>query len=436
MGIKIDWHKIYRLGIRTKCAVLNLWRHKIGTLLLLVLAYFYLNACNEAAERLYDFESAGYRFREYGILIVAIALVVFFAGQAFQDLRCASKFRKAGFWNSLCETPILLHFHKKDYDLEYSFISSGLSIDYWENHVNELENILNLTISEIEIGGRPDIIIVRGYKGKYDFSQIIPWNENFLSRNPGALAIGDVLGITKYIHLSKTPHIIIGGATGSGKTVMVQLLAYQCIRKGYKVYISDFKGGVDYPWMMKETCSFLTEPDQTKHALIELCNAIECRKELLAESGYKDIDEYNYANPDNPIVRLVFICDEIAELLDKTGLSKEQKEKIIELEGYLNSIARLGRAFGIHLILATQRPDADVLPGQIKANMTYRLCGRSNEVLSRIILDNTDAAKLIPPNAVGIFVNQDSTRIKGYYMSDINMVNLKLYESCLDEYVK
>lgn len=73
-------------------------------------------------------------------------------------------------------------------------------------------------------------------------------------------------------------------------------------------------------------------------------------------------------NEDLP--RYIFACDEVAEVLDKTGLSKEQKEQVAQVESRLATIARQGRAFGIHLILATQRPDANILAGQIKITST------------------------------------------------------------------
>ena len=134
---------------------------------------------------------------------------------------------------------------------------------------------------------------------------------------------------------------------------------------------------------------------------------------MFSKYSCKDIDSFNQFI-EGKIDRIIFACDELAELLDTTGMDKDEKAIIKEIEGHISKIARLGRAVGIHLILATQRPDADVLSGQIKSNMTYRLCGRSNEVLSRIILDSTDAAKLIPNDAKGVFINQDGIRIKGF----------------------
>ena len=117
--------------------------------------------------------------------------------------------------------------------------------------------------------------------------------------------------------------------------------------------------------------------------------------------------------------RLVFACDEVAELLDRTGRSKEDRDKLNQIENRLATLARLGRAFGIHLILATQRPDANILPGQIKNNMDFRVCGRAESVLSGIILDNTSAAEQIPKDARGRFITGDGTVFQAYYMEGL-----------------
>ena len=97
------------------------------------------------------------------------------------------------------------------------------------------------------------------------------------------------------------------------------------------------------------------------------------------------------------------------------GLDKPNKELVTAIIGQLSTLARLGRAFGIHLVLATQRPDANVLPGQIKNNIDIRICGRADLVLSQIILDNGDAAAL-PKDIPGRFLcNLDGgTLFQGY----------------------
>lgn len=156
--------------------------------------------------------------------------------------------------------------------------------------------------------------------------------------------------------------------------------------------------------------------------LTGLVNELENRKQVFREYGCANISEYNkmYAYK---IKRIVFACDEVAEGLDKTGLSKEAKELVTQLDGKLSIIARQGRAFGIHLILATQRPDANILTGQIRNNIDFRVCGRADNVLSQIILDNTEAADKIPKDSQGLFITHDGVIFKGYLFDEMAVFN-------------
>ena len=159
------------------------------------------------------------------------------------------------------------------------------------------------------------------------------------------------------------------------------------------------------------------EEQSTLELLTELAEELERRKRLLKAAGLPNIDHYNAVTGEN-LQRYIFACDELAEMLDKTGLTKEQKEIVVKIESKLSIIARQGRAFGIHLILATQRPDSTILNGQIKNNINCRICGRADNVLSMIILDNTDAADQIPEDAQGRFLLHDGTIFQAYWFDD------------------
>lgn len=154
--------------------------------------------------------------------------------------------------------------------------------------------------------------------------------------------------------------------------------------------------------------------------LAELVRELHHRKMLFASAGLPNIDQYN-AETGADLRRLIFACDEVAEVLDRTGLSKEQKELVNQIESRLATIARLGRAFGIHLILATQRPDANLISGQICNNLNCRICGRADNILSQLILDNTDAANQIPKDAKGRFMLHDGTVFQGYLFDEKNI---------------
>ena len=217
--------------------------------------------------------------------------------------------------------------------------------------------------------------------------------------------------------LAKIPHILLGGATGSGKSVLLKLLLMQAKKKGAVVCIADFKGGVDFPAVWHKQCRMCFEEQATLELLTELTEELERRKQLLTATGQPNIDRYNEATGEN-LTRYIFACDEIAEMLDKTGLTKEQKETVGKIESKLSMIARQGRAFGIHLILATQRPDANILSGQIRNNINCRICGRADNVLSQIILDSTAAADQIPKDARGRFLLHDGTVFQAYWFDD------------------
>ena len=122
-------------------------------------------------------------------------------------------------------------------------------------------------------------------------------------------------------------------------------------------------------------------------------------------------------------VRLAAQCTDAVsythlDVYKRQGRGKEDKERLAQIENKLATLARLGRAFGIHLILATQRPDATIIPGQIRNNMDFRVCGRADNVLSQIILDNTSAAEQIPKDARGRFITGDGTVFQGYLFDE------------------
>ena len=181
--------------------------------------------------------------------------------------------------------------------------------------------------------------------------------------------------------------------------------------------MADFKGGVDFSYVWQEFAYIIMEETKLLVLLNHLADTLEERKRLFKKVDAANITEYRQKSGDY-MQRIVFACDEVAELLDKTGADKARKELLAQIEARLALIARQGRAFGIHLILATQRPDANILPGQIKNNMNIRICGRADTTLSTIIIGDGRAAEQVPHDARGRFLMEDGTVFQAYYFNE------------------
>ena len=283
--------------------------------------------------------------------------------------------------------------------------------------MSTIEAALDVSIVKIIYGKSKSRVLVYAVPAQTRLPELLRWSDAYLSPDSFVLTLGESFTGPVTVNLAHIPHILLGGSTGSGKSVLLKLLLMQSLRKGAEVYIADFKGGVDFPKVWRQRCHMAFTEQDLLYILGQLVAVLEYRKGRLAETGCPDLDAYNEATGDN-LPRLVFACDKVAEVLDKTGRSKEDKELLAQIENRLSTIARLGRAFGIHLILATQRPDANIIPGQIKNNMDFRVCGRADSVLSQIILDNTSAAEQIPKDARERFITGDGTVFQGYLFDE------------------
>lgn len=116
--------------------------------------------------------------------------------------------------------------------------------------------------------------------------------------------------------------------------------------------------------------------------------------------------------------RMVVAFDEVAEILDKTGVEKEEKKEYAKIEQLLTRISRIGRAYGINLILCTQRPSTEIIKGEIRVNLGTHICGRADRILSQMLLGNSVAEELISPEDQGVFVMKQNTLFKAYYLDE------------------
>lgn len=299
----------------------------------------------------------------------------------------------------------------------WGFRNQSIPLQEWEKKRLAIETALGITIVKLTYAKGKSRVLVYAVPAGDDLPEVLKWKDSYLSLDSFVLVLGESYTGPVTVNLTHIPHILLGGSTGSGKSVLLKLLLMQALRKGAEVYIADFKGGVDFPKVWHEKCRMCFTEEDLCDTLDRLVEELERRKSALKALGCPNIDAYNEI-AERPLQRLIFACDEVAEVLDKTGRSKEDKELLAQIENRLSTIARLGRAFGIHLILATQRPDANIIPGQIKNNMDFRVCGRADSVLSQIILDNTSAAEQIPKDARGRFITGDGIVFQGYLFDE------------------
>ena len=350
-----------------------------------------------------------------GLLALLVLMGTPWGGKAAKE-----GLQKAGLVNHAGEAPVLVA-KRQDTDTPrltiWEFDPCGIPLNEWEDKRARVETALNITIAKMAWGEGRKIIRVYAVPAESDFPALLRWTDEYLSLDNFVLVLGESLTGPVTANLAHIPHILLGGSTGSGKSVLLKLLLMQSLRKGAEVYIADFKGGVDFPKVWHTKCHMCFTENDLLYTLNRLVAVLESRKRQLAETGCPNLDAYNKATGEG-LPRLIFACDEVAEVLDRTGRSKEDKERLGQIENKLSTIARLGRAFGLHLILSTQRPDAAILPGQIKNNLDFRVCGRADNVLSQIILDNTSAADRIPKDTRGRFITGDGTVFQAYWFED------------------
>ena len=239
----------------------------------------------------------------------------------------------------------------------------------------------------------------------------------------------DIQGETQIIDLVKTPHLLIAGSTGAGKSVCVNSMILSMLYKrgpnDVKMILIDpkiveLKLYNDIPHLLTPV---ITEPKKALQALQYCLCEMERRYELLNGMEVRDISTYNKKIAEKRIATeklpyLIVVIDEFADLMATTGK---------QLEAVIARLAAMSRAVGIHLVLATQRPSIDVITGLIKANIPSRIAFMvASKTDSRIIIDQVGAEKLL---GKGDMLYASATdpfpkRIQGTFVSDQEVENV------------
>lgn len=356
------------------------------------------------------------------LLLVALLLlveIVIALGTPWRAAKTQAALVEAGFVNSTRTPPLLFSVRKAaDQSYIYEFDPNNIPLSRWERDREKLGAALRCQVVGVNLSTDGRRVLLHTVPKRFTLPETIYWKDEYLSLEDFTLTLGmSLTGKLETVDLATVPHLLIGGGTGSGKSVLAKSLLMQSLKKGATVILADFKGGVDYAPVWHEKCQMVFSPDTLRATLAALTVELEHRRELFVEAGTPNLAEYNKTTGEK-LPRYIFACDEVAEVLDMTGLDKAEKEVFAQILRHLSLIARQGRAFGIHLILSTQRPSADLIPGQIRTNLTLRICGRADDILSRIILDSPAAAEQIPLDAKGRFVTNMGQTFQGVLFDD------------------
>ncbi len=212
--------------------------------------------------------------------------------------------------------------------------------------------------------------------------------------SPLVVGVGkDIAGHPILADLAEMPHLLIAGATGSGKSValnaMIASLLFRCTPQQVRFVMLDPKRVelTDYNDIPHQLTPVVTNPRQAASILKDMLRVMEKRFERFAEMGVRNVQAYNQLAGVEPLYYIIIIIDELADLMMVAPA---------DFEDIICRLAQMTRATGIHLVVATQRPSVDVITGLIKANIPSRLAfAVSSQVDSRTILDSTGAEKLL-----------------------------------------
>ncbi|MDN5311890.1 MAG: segregation ATPase FtsK/SpoIIIE, family [Thermoanaerobacteraceae bacterium] len=243
--------------------------------------------------------------------------------------------------------------------------------------------------------------------------------QEFKTSSKLTIALGkDIGGNPVVADLAEMPHLLIAGATGSGKSVCINTIISSIL---YKAFPNEVKFLMIDPKVVELTVyndiphlltPVVTDAKKAAAALNWVVMEMEKRYQTFAKEGVRDITRYNELNTDNPLSKVLVIIDELADLMMVSPR---------EVEDSICRLAQMARAAGIHLVVATQRPSVDIITGLIKANIPSRISfAVSSQVDSRTILDVSGAEKLLGKGDMLFFPVGASkpTRIQGAYVSE------------------
>lgn len=301
---------------------------------------------------------------------------------------------------------------------------SRIPLSEWDKAKPVIELFFKRKVYAIE-NCKENITIMDVYLIQEELPSFIEWRDEFMQAGR-KFAIGEGYRGQVIWDAAALAHGLVAGSTGSGKTALIRCIIHQAIQKKFNVSVLDFKGSGDYAGVEREARKYrdledsgygrfiISEPEMARDLLLALTIEVRRRLNCFKETGVSNIDEYNARGREREVPWLIVI-DEAAEILDVKPKDKAEKDLYAEIDHYLRTLARMSRAAGVHILMGFIRPSSEVLDGQIKNNLLWRVCGYFQDpAAARIVLDN-DRATELPPEIKGRFIIGDE-EIQAYYL--------------------
>ncbi len=264
----------------------------------------------------------------------------------------------------------------------------------------------------------------------------INWDDKFLISYKGGSPIFN-LGITNfdepfYWDTKKLIHEKLGGTTGAGKTIVQKSICYQALMQNCELFIYDGKQ-IDYTgiWKRLKNCTIVNSMKGFQN-MVKMVYEIHLIRNKEFKFPFYNIDNFNrFKKPIQPRKHIFLVIEEAADIfdIDIKALSKDEKSEYLNCIEILKEIARKGRATGCHLCVNSQRLSADIIPPQINSCLKFKFCGFADNILSNIMVENTDAHDLLKDGVAGMFVDGNHNVVQTYYIdSEIEQAILKPFE--------
>lgn len=360
----------------------------------------------------------------YTILILAYILLIAILMYNPKANSYSENLRRAGIFNGKKETPIFLRKYPNLNDLKSQiavFFPNGTDKEMWYKKLGGLSNsFINEYANGVEQKGKTFRVCLS--RTNFTDKPTIAWENKFLIKDDSKIVLGrNEFGKNEILDFNHHPHGKIGSESGGGKTTLQKLILAQALLHGDSVLVADMKG-VDYSgiWQNLKNCNVVNDIPSLHSALENVMTIFRERVSVLQEAGLNHIDKVNAELKYKKYNRLLVVIEEASDILmpESTRKKHEYADLLADIESWLTTIAKQGRALNINLFINCQRPDARSINPDINTNLGYRFCGKADDILSNIVLDNSEAAERIPSNSVGFFVDEAHHLFQSYYLKN------------------